>query len=51
MNERNHSPLVTTITLVYYEEKHIASCIESGLNQTYESWEIFLKMINQVIIV
>ncbi len=42
MNERKHSPLVSVVTPVYNAEKHIASCIESVQNQTYENWEIFL---------
>ncbi|WP_404445525.1 glycosyltransferase family 2 protein [Sutcliffiella horikoshii] len=42
MSERNHSLLVTVFTRVYNAEKHIASCIESVLNQTYENLGIFL---------
>src|ERR1700691_2498456 len=32
-------PLVSVITPVYNEEKHLGECIESLLRQTYQNWE------------
>src|ERR1700733_10618112 len=32
-------PLVSVVTPVYNEERHLAECIESILNQTYSNWE------------
>jgi glycosyltransferase involved in cell wall biosynthesis len=32
-------PLVSIVTPVYNEEKHIGECLESLLSQTYQNWE------------
>jgi glycosyltransferase involved in cell wall biosynthesis len=35
-------PLVSIVTPVYNEEKHLAECIESILAQSYENWELVI---------
>src|SRR4051812_46970983 len=33
------APLVTIVSPVYNQERHVAGCIESALAQTYPHWE------------
>ncbi|CAG9621421.1 glycosyltransferase family 2 protein [Sutcliffiella rhizosphaerae] len=42
MNDTSNTPLVSIVTPVYNAEKHIQSCIDSILSQTYGNWELFL---------
>jgi glycosyltransferase involved in cell wall biosynthesis len=35
-------PLVSIVTPMFNEEKHVASCIESLLAQTYQNWECLI---------
>ncbi len=35
-------PLISIVTPMYNEEKHVATCIESLLAQTYQNWECLI---------
>jgi glycosyltransferase involved in cell wall biosynthesis len=35
-------PLVSVVTPMYNEEKHLAECIESIIGQTYQNWEYII---------
>jgi glycosyltransferase involved in cell wall biosynthesis len=35
-------PLVSIVTPLYNEEKHLRECIESLLGQTYQNWECII---------
>ncbi len=41
-NGNNSSPLFSIIVPVYNVEKYVGKCLDSILNQTYESWELLL---------
>lgn len=41
-DEVSAAPLVSVVTPVYNESEHIAECIESILNQSYQNWEYII---------
>ena len=42
MNDNIQKPFFSIITPVYNAEKYLEKCIESVINQTYDSWEMIL---------